>query len=169
MITLTTPTDLKVLAVLVPRDADDIIIRGKNSDYSLFYTTGYIDLPWLIKGEYKLIGTLHMDNGSPVFSEGFDFSPFLKEESYADSMRRMVNTTNEEYVYSWLTVELPRQADRYLVNPLGTEPHISRTDNISDPRILYGLTIWNAEIKKSWRAAEAKVIKEKLVFVLVKE
>jgi hypothetical protein len=167
MITLTTPTDLKVLAVLVPIDAEDFY-PCLTSNRLEYFVQGHYSNIWIPIETFVMIGTLHMDNGLPVFSEGFDFSPFLKEESYADSMRRMAHTTNEEYVYSWLTVELPRQADRYLVNPMGDRP-IRRVPfmaaGFETDRDREALAECDEQLY-SWRAAEEKAIKDKLVFVL---
>lgn len=176
MITLTTPTDLKVLAVLVPRSARQINAWKNEHDPRVILAYDVEGNPRI---EYlncfckpAILGTLHMDNGLPVFSEGFDASRlgFKAKVWDRDDPYWQPAKSEIEGAYSWLTVELPRQADRYLVNPMGDRP-IRRIPfmaaGFETDRDREALAEYDEQLY-SWRAAEEKRIKEKIVFVLVK-
>jgi len=169
MKTITTDTGIELLLPVVPRDATKFNIvyspigNKFKEGYELNYQTegvvpnGYQDIP---NGNYKLLGTVHYENGKHVLSEGFDSTPLVEN----NGMGCWVDYVNQRPDNKFTLLEpadsfisLLQREGKYWVNPYG-ETFKKNTGNSS----------WIDDLHK-WHAAESLKLREDQMIVIIQK
>lgn len=163
----TTTNGQRLLIVPVPKDAADLKCNGQQIGYDTPDAKVYqcINLPFEIN-DGILIGTLHVENGKPVLSEGFDFIGLLGNENKVPKVKLTMENILahlREKAFDLITSAITKAGYSW-GNPLGKEPLYPNeptfTPGWEDEEFEMALRGYERDRKEyeAWQQAESKAI-----------